>query len=410
MVKAFNKNLALLLGGQFISQIGDKFYALALAFWVLQATGSPAQMGIVLFSSMVPSIVLGFFIGGIIDKYNRKAILVAADILRAVVVSAVVVIYYTGHMSVAVIVTAQVLLSVASAFFNPAVLATMPQIVPGERLVKANSTSQFLAGTANILGPVLGGLAVSGLGYAFVFVFNALSFIIAAVCEALMQLPPMPEAPVAKQRARETLKEGYSYIFARKQLMVLLGVVAVIHFFVGSVQVIMPVLAKSLPGEGAANLGYIESAFGFGIVAMALILHAANLKVKEEGGMFLGIVALGAVMAASGALTLLGVQLVSPYLAAYFMLSASVILVSTNYTVILQRTIDNAMAGRVFGIVGSVGNFSLPIAILVFGCIIEKVSIGTIAAFCGAAILLISAVLIIAYRAQKIPLPKREEG
>ena len=91
-----NKNLCLLLCGQFISQIGDKFYALALAYWVLQTTHSPSIMGIVLFFSMAPAIVAGLLSGGIIDFFSRKTLLVNTDIIRGLVVTGVAASYYTG--------------------------------------------------------------------------------------------------------------------------------------------------------------------------------------------------------------------------------------------------------------------------------------------------------------------------
>lgn len=387
--KSFNKTLTLLLGGQFISQIGDKFYALALAFWVLRATGSPMQMGFMLFSSMLPAVVLGFFTGGVVDRYNRKRILVAADVFRGVVVAAVIAIYYSGRLSLASIVAAQVGLSAAAAFFNPAVLSVMPQIVGEDRLMKANSTSQLLYGAANILGPVLGGLAVSFLGYAFVFAFNALSFFASALCEGLMRVQTAPAAAANQERGRGSIPEGFRYIRERKKISTLLCVVAVIHFFVGSTQVVMPVLANSLPGDGARNLGYIETAFGFGIAAAALLLHGANFRGREESGVFGGIAAMGAATAAAGLLMFLGVGTVLAYMAVFLLMSAAIVMVSTNYTVILQKTVPNDMAGRVFGIVGSVGNFSLPISVLLFGCVINRNTIGYVSLLCGAAVLIV---------------------
>lgn len=399
---AFNRNLALLLSGQFISQVGDKFYAIALAWWVLQETHSPAMMGVMLFASMAPSVILGFFVGSAVDRWNRKAILVAADVARGVVVSAVVLLYGLGVLGMAGIVAAQALLSAASAFFNPAALAVVPQIVPEEGLGRANAKSQLLYGASGILGPVLGGLAVSLCGYAFVFAFNALSFFASAALEAFLRVPARKEDASAQRPARERLSEGYRYILSNRKILVILCVVAIVHFFVGSVQVLMPVLANSLSGDGARNLGYIEAAFGAGVVATALLLNALNLKKREETGMFGGIGALGAVMAAMGAMQIFGLSAPLPFMGGFFLFSAAVIVISTNYTVILQRNVDNAMAGRVFGVTGSVGNFFLPVSTLVFGYALNYVSAGIVAAACGAVTLLIGATLLLAYKAKSM--------
>jgi DHA3 family macrolide efflux protein-like MFS transporter len=182
-----NKNLGLLLCGRFISEIGDKFYALALSVWVLETTGSPSMMGLVLFSSMVPAIVLGFFIGVVIDRYDRKALLVAADLLRGLIVAVVVIVYYMDLLSLTVIITAQILLSICSAFFDPALQSVIPQVVDREQLAKANSMSSLVGGIAMIIGPVLGGLSVAYIGYTFVFIFDSLSFIVSALFKTLQR-------------------------------------------------------------------------------------------------------------------------------------------------------------------------------------------------------------------------------
>lgn len=182
------RNLRLLIAGQFISQIGDKFYALALAFWVLQTTGSPSRMGLVLFFSIALSVLIGFFAGGFIDRFDRKAILISSDVFRGLTVVTVVIFCYLGLLNLAVIIAAQVLLSIFSAFFNPTVQAVIPQITDREHVAAANARSQLASGVALVLGPVFGGLAVSYMGYTFVFAFNAVSFFAAALFEAFLDI------------------------------------------------------------------------------------------------------------------------------------------------------------------------------------------------------------------------------
>jgi MFS family permease len=89
-----NTNLALILSGQFVSQIGDKFYMLALAIWVLDTTNSPAMMGGVLFCSFFPTFLVGFIAGAFVDRYDRKIIIVAADFIRGLVIAVVACLYF----------------------------------------------------------------------------------------------------------------------------------------------------------------------------------------------------------------------------------------------------------------------------------------------------------------------------
>lgn len=188
MDKGLNRNLVYLLSGQFISQIGDKFYALALAFWVMETTKSATAMGTVILFSMLPSVITGLLLGGFVDRNDRKIILITADIIRGLTVAAVVGVYYFNALTLPVIILVQVVLSISSAFFNPAVLALIPQIVEKEHLTKANAMSQLVYGITLIIGPVVGGLAVVFTGYWFVFMFNAVSFFISAFFTLLLKI------------------------------------------------------------------------------------------------------------------------------------------------------------------------------------------------------------------------------
>jgi MFS family permease len=391
------KDLYLLIAGQFISQIGDKFYALALAFWVLKVTGSSSKMGLVIFFAMAPSILLGFFIGGIIYRFDRKTLLVVSDVFRGLVIGFVMIVYFLGHFNLVVIIVAQILLSIASAFFTPTVQAVIPQIVDKEHISAANAKSQLASGISMVAGPVLGGLAVSYLGYAFVFIFNAVSFVAAAVFEALMNIGSSSGASEKAGSMKGSIKEGYNYIFGRKKILIIISIVAIIHFFAGSIQVVIPVLANRLNGNGAQNLGYIETSYGLGVIAAAFLLNVFSISRKEEKTMFGGVSDLGLIFIAFAVLAGFGIKSNIPYYVVFLLISLTVIIISTAYQTILQKNVENTMAGRVFGIIGSIGNLTLPAATLVFGFLMDRYRIEKLTGICGAAIISISVLLFIVY-------------
>ncbi len=156
-----NRNLNLLLSGQLISQVGDKFHMLAVALLVLKTTGSPAKMGLVLFCSVFPSMILGLVSGSVVDRYNRKAIIIGADVARGLIVSGLGLCYFLNVLNFATLLIAQVILSVCTAFFDPAIPAIIPQIVKPDQLTRANSQAQFVSGIATVVGPALGGVMVA---------------------------------------------------------------------------------------------------------------------------------------------------------------------------------------------------------------------------------------------------------
>lgn len=388
-----NRNLFLLLCGQFVSQIGDKFYAIAVAYWVLQATHAPSIMGIVLFSSMAPAIVVGFLAGGIIDSFSRKIFLISTDMIRGLVVTAVVVTYYMGVLNLSVIIVAGVVLSVCSAFFDPTVQAVIPQIVKQEALNEANAKSQFLSGIALVVGPLLGGICVAWWGYGFVFLLNALSFFVASALASMIVIQPEIKEAQSKKKIKENIRDGFQYIFNKRSILSIVSVVAILHFFVGSVQVIMPVFAVTLQGNGAQNLGYLETFYGMGVILTGFLLSLISINHKEKKFMYRSICLIGLIYSVFGILSNSGIRNIVPYFFVFFLMSAAVVCISTCYRTILQKNVENEMAGRVFGIIGSVGNFTLPLAILIFGVLLDWFQSGQLLLFCGILLTILGLIL-----------------
>ena len=389
-----NRNLNLLLSGQLVSQIGDKFYMLAVAFLVLKTTGSPAKMGLVLFCSVFPSMLLGFISGAFIDRYNRKVIIVGADVIRGLIVSGVCVLYYLGALSFPMLLVAQILLSVCTAFFDPAIPTIIPQIVKRGQLTRANSQTQFVSGISTIIGPILGGLTVAWAGYLTVFIINAGSYLISAFFESFIHLPARENAAVENTGIIADIREGCRYVYTRKSLVVILLMVGIIHFFVGSIEAIIPVLATNLSGDGAKNMGFIQTCFGLGTVIAAFIISIRNINNKESLFLFGSVFFIGVVLLVLSGLHLLGIRNVFPFLAFFLAIGGLIIFAGTSFRSILQKQVDDMMMGRVFGFVSSVGNISIPLATLIYGILLEYLSHNVLLAASG---LLLMPISILAY-------------
>ena len=391
-----NKNLILLLSGQLVSQTGDKFYMLALSFMVLEATGSAAKMGVALFSGMLPLVAAGLFSGVVVDRFSRKKIIILTDILRGIIVSFVSLMYFNGALTFGMIILSQVLLGINSAFFNPAIPSVIPMIVEKEDLSKANAKTQFVSGFSNIAGPALGGILVSRYGYFMVFALNAISYFASALFEAFLKIPEIKTDQ--HERLAFAFKEGYKYIYSEKKLLIILLMVFMIHFFVGSIEVSIPVLANHLHGKGPVNMGYIQTAFGSGAVIMALALSYLSISGRESIMLFAAVAFIGVF------LFLIGCSgLSSPYFIVFLFLGSFVVLAGTSFQCLIQNSTGPEMTGRVFGVVSSVGNFSIPFAMLVYGCLLEYFNTHLLLSISGMMIIAIAALSSLLYR-------KREGG
>lgn len=400
-----NRNLSLLLCGQLVSQVGDKFYLLALSFWVLKTTGSPGLMGVVLAASLIPSLILGFFSGVFIDRWDRKKIIVVSDLIRGVIIGGVAVAFYLGMLNFSLIVISQALLSICAAFFDPAIPVIIPGMVQREELSRANSMTQFIRGMSTIIGPVLGGVAVAAMGYGFAFVINGVSYLVSAFFEMFLDIPSIKNTDAGPQSLKNEIIEGYKYIMQDRGLLIILAMVGVIHFFVGSVEVIIPVLAELLPGEGARNLGFIQTAFGAGAVVMAFIISIYSVDKKEVRFLFSGIFMVGAAFLVMGALLSGGVLAVLPFLLIFFLTGFFIILAGTCFRTILQTGVDDRVAGRVFGVVSSLGNGSIPLAMLVYGFLLTASPVHHLVLLSG---LLLMPISLIFYKLYNIQFNNKE--
>jgi DHA3 family macrolide efflux protein-like MFS transporter len=403
-----NRNLALLLSGQLVSQIGDKFHMLAVAFLVLKTTGSPAKMGLVLFCSVFPGMILGFISGAFLDRYSRKAIIVGADAARGLIVAAVCVLYYLGALSFTVLLAAQFLISVCTAFFDPAIPALIPQIVRREQLPRANSQTQFVSGISTIFGPVLGGLTVAWAGYLPVFLINAGSYLFSAGFESFIRLPALERSTSGQTKIVDDIIEGCRYVYQSKSLVIILVMVGVIHFFVGSIEAVIPVLATDLNGGGAENIGFIQACFGLGTVLAALFISIRNIKQKEALILFGSVFLIGLSLLLIGGMHMSGIRMIMPYLIIFPAVGGLIIFAGTSFRSMIQKEVQDRMMGRVFGFVSSVGNISIPLAMLIFGSLMEYLPHNIILAASGFILLPIGFISYHKYMATLPELHQRE--
>lgn len=380
-----------LWSGRLVSQLGDRFYGLALAWWVLQRTGSAAAMGLVMSLSLLPEIAVGVVAGPLIDRWDRRSILVVTDVLRGAAVLGVTALQVTGRLTLRGVIVSAVIISVASAFFNPASQAVVASIVPDRDLPRANSLNTLTSGLTTVVGPLLGALAVSTLGFTWVFAANSLSYFASGLLEAGMS--PSGGASERRDSLVGELAEGLRFLRTRGSLLAVIAVIGVAHFFWGGFMVCLPVLARELAGDGVSNLGALEAAIGVGLLAGAAVMGARRLATAAERGLFARVTLFGAVFLAVAALLELSVRAVPPYLAAMLAYGAVVAGASVLWQSLLQRQTPTALAGRVFSVSSLVADVSVPLAYALFGVVLESHAVGRVFLANGMALALLGAAL-----------------
>jgi MFS transporter, DHA3 family, tetracycline resistance protein len=275
LLRAFESHpFALLWGGQMLSRIGDFVYQVALAWWVLEKTGSATEMAKVLIFSFAPMLVF-LLIGGVaVDRYPRVLVMLISDLGRGVIVTCVTLLAITLRLEVWHIYIANLLFGIVDAFFQPVSTAIVPGIVPDPNLPSANSLNSLATQLGRILGPAIGAAAAGWAGTSFAFSLNALTFFVsAALLFPLLKLPKTngrKAIPVEQEDQGMfwiQLREGLRFVLRTPWLWLTILLFAVINVTLsGPYSVAMPFLVQENLHQDIRVLGLLYSFFPIGYV------------------------------------------------------------------------------------------------------------------------------------------------
>ncbi len=233
------RQFRLLFTGQLISLLGDSFTSVALAFAVLDLTGSATDLGYVFAAKTIP--LIGFLlVGGVFaDRLPRRAVMLTADVVRFGSQGLVALLVLTHHAQVWQIAMLQAVAGTASAFFNPASTGLTPMTISPERLQQANALRGLAMASAGIVGTAIGGVVVAGVGPGWALAVDAVSFAVSAFFLAQLRLPEHISLP--PQSFLADLHDGWREFTARTWVWVIV-VAASIGNMMASVFIVLGAL------------------------------------------------------------------------------------------------------------------------------------------------------------------------
>jgi MFS family permease len=255
----------LLFAGSAVSSFGDRLVPVALAFAVLDLTGSVTALGVVLAAQTVP-LVLFVLLGGVwADRLPRQVVMLSSDLVRAVTQAASAVALLTGHAQVWELAALQALYGTADAFFGPASTAVVPQTVDPTRLQEANALLGLTSSVSAVLGPAVAGVIVATIGPGWGLAIDAATFVLSAMFLSRLNIATVP--PAAARRTIDELRAGWQTFRSETWLWVTAGYFALfLAFGYSPLQVLGPQVARRFLG-GAAAWAAIGVARGVGSLA-----------------------------------------------------------------------------------------------------------------------------------------------
>lgn len=350
---------ALLWGGQTLSRVGDHLYEIALAWWVLEKTGSATAMATVLIFAFTPMLLFSLLGGVLGDRYSRLHIMLASDVVRGGTAAVLAVLALRGDLAVWHVYLFSLVFGMVEAFFHPAYMAAVPTIVPVVDLPSANSLGSLSIQTGRIAGPPLGAALIALGGVPLAFGINALSFFAAAVfLLPLLRRDVRPDRQTEPDAPGQSLwlefREGIQVVLAAPWLLLSVAVFTLANItLAGPYSVSLPFLVNDQLGADVAALGFLYSFFAAGYVLGGVWL-GRKAQVRGRGRLVYGGLAIGGVT-----LLLFGLPIGMVGLALAALVNGAALEISgLAWINVLQSQVPAEKLGRVAS-VDALGSFAL---------------------------------------------------
>ncbi|HUS06253.1 MAG TPA: MFS transporter [Bryobacteraceae bacterium] len=394
--KAFEyREFRLLWVGACTSSIGTWMQTVAQSWLVFRLSQSAFMLGLDSFLGQIPIFLFSLLGGVIADRMDRRKLLVGSQVVQMTCAFSLAAMFAYFHVQVWEILALSFVVGLAQAFGGPAYQALIPTLVDAKDLPNAIALNSIQFNLARVVGPALGGIALTELGAAWCFSLNGVSFIAVIVSLLALQMRPIP--PRSGDSILKSMKEGIAFI--RKQpamepliclafLMTLLGV-PLITF--------LPVVVQDVfhmgPVMGPKIFTLLLCTSGAGAVAGALIVAALGHVHNKGQVALMTLIGLGTLMAAfalSRNLTLSCVLL--------FLAGAALIGVFAMISSLVQLIAPDQMRGRVMSVYNVAFRGGMPIGSLISGALIKETSVGTVLAANGVLLVLVGLFFLLVQR------------
>lgn len=355
--------------GQALSLTGSQLVQFALIWYLTVETGSATVLAIASIVGILPQVILGPFVGTLVDRWNRRRIMLLADSLIALFTIALAILFVLEATSIWQIYLLMFVRSLMSSFHSNAMNASTSLMVPVEHLTRVQGINQMLNGGLNVVSAPLGALLLSMIPIQSILLIDVVTALFAIVPLFFIPIPQ----PSRRQLGRHSnepstiwqdLKAGFRYMLGWPGLMIVMLMAVLVNFVLTPGFSLMPLLVKDHFGGGAIQLGWVESAAGIGVIVGGAILGAWGGFKRKILTSMMGLSGLGL-----GAL-ILGLAPETAFLLTIFgslMIGLMIPIVNGPMFAVVQSTVDPDIQARVMSLMVSLGSGAAPIGLLIAG-------------------------------------------
>lgn len=363
--------------GQMFSLLGSQLVQFSLIWWLTQETGSATVLAIASIVGLVPQVVLGPFVGPLVDRWNRRRTMIVADAVVALATLVLAILYWMGAVEIWQVYAILFVRALAGTFHGPAMAASTSLMVPDEHLTRIQGLNQMLNGGLNIISAPLGALLLSLFPIEGVLMIDLVTAGFAITAVFLVHVPqPVREGATSGAAAQywHDLREGFRYVLGWRGLLILGGVAMLINLVLSPTISFMPLLVTEHFQGTAWHLGAIEAAVGIGVLIGGLGLSAWGGFKRRMHTSLMGVAGIG-----SGIL-IVGLTPPSLFVVAVAgMALAGLMMAFANGPImaIVQAVVAPAMQGRVFTLMGATSAAMMPLGLAIAGPLADVIGVRT---------------------------------
>ncbi len=375
--KPWKTTFFIIWSGQALSILGSQLVQFALIWYLTVKTGQAVVLATASLAGMLPGVLLGPFVGTLVDRWNRRLIMLMADGLISLVTILLAVLFALDAVQVWHIYAVILIRSLAGAFHGNAMSASTSLMVPVERLTRIQGLNQMLNGGLNIVSAPLGALLLGALPMPGILAIDVITAL-AAILPLLLIRIPQPEriagkTPGAAQATFwQDFQAGLRYLFDRSGLLIVGLMTVGINLTIIPAFSLLPLMVKDYFGAGALQLGWVEAAMGIGMFLGGALLSVwggferkiltslFGLMGMGAGTLILALAPASAVWLAVGGALLVGIMTpitMGPFLAA------------------VQSTVEPDMQARILSLLSSIGAGMAPIGLAIAGPVADRLGI-----------------------------------
>ncbi len=356
--------------GQAFSLIGSALVQFALVWWMTSQTGSATVLATATLFALLPQIILGPFVGALVDRWNRRLIMILADSGIALATGVLIYLFATDQIQVWHVYVILLIRSLGGAFHGPAMTASTSLMVPPQHLARLAGLNQTLQGLISIFAPPLGAMLIGLLPLEGVM---AIDIGTAALAVLPLLFIPIPRPPrqtaqdngtAVKTSYWQDLAQGFRYVVKWPGLLGLILMAMLLNFLLVPSSSFMPLVVTQIFNKGVVELGWTETLFGVGMIVGGLTLGAwGGFKRKI-------ITSLAGIIGISLGVILIGVAPGNMFfllLVANFILGVTQVFANGPLGAIFQSTIEHDMQGRVFSLINAGATAMMPLSLMVAG-------------------------------------------